>query len=228
MSVTCQSISKTIRRSPVLTNISLTMESGAVYSLQGKNGSGKTMLMKLLCGLIRPSSGWVEIDGQRLWRDISFPPSVGALLENPAFVPGATGFKNLEIINALADTPVSKDDIRATLRQVGLDDNDPRPYRKFSLGMKQRLGIAAAIMGFPRLVVLDEPTNALDSDGVLLMREICTQLKAHGCLVILSCHDSEELHLLSDFIFSIKEGKITGAQQKTAGGEWIDMEEKSI
>lgn len=228
MSVTCQSVSKTIRRSPVLTNISLTMESGAVYGLQGKNGSGKTMLMKLLCGLIRPSSGWVEIDGQRLWRDISFPPSVGALLENPAFVPGATGFKNLEIINALADTPVSKDDIRATLRQVGLDDNDPRPYRKFSLGMKQRLGIASAIMGFPRLVVLDEPTNALDSDGVLLMREICAQLKAHGCLVILSCHDREELHLLSDFIFSIKEGKITGAQQKTAGGEWIDMEEKSI
>lgn len=225
MFLTCQSVCKTIRHSPILKNVSLTMHGGAIYGLEGKKGSGKTMLMKLLCGLIYPSSGWIEIDGQR---HVSLLPSTGVLFEKSAFIPGETGFKNLEMINALANTPISKEEIRATLRQVGLGDNDPRPYRKFSPGMQQRLGIAAAIMGFPRLVVLDKPTASLGSDGILLMRKICTQLKNHGCLVVLSCHDSEELYLLCDFIFSMKDGEIAGVQHKTAGGEWIDMEEKNV
>lgn len=228
MSVVIKEVCKTVHQVNILDSISLSMKNGSIYGLQGKNGSGKTMLMKLICGLIRPSSGYVEIDGQRLGRDISFPPSVGALLETPAFVKGETAFKNLEIINALSDQPVTKDEIQTTLRQVGLADNDPRPYRKFSLGMKQRLGIAAAIMGYPRLVVLDEPTNALDCDGVLLMRDICARLKEHGCLVVLSCHDQAELHLLCDTIFIIQEGKITACREKTAEGGWIDVEEKSI
>lgn len=228
MSVVIQNVCKMIRCDNILDDISLVMNDGYIYGLQGKNGSGKTMLMKMICGLIRPSSGYIEVDGQKLGHDISFPPSVGALLENPAFVSGETAFNNLAIINALSKKAITKEEIQDTLRQVGLADNDARPYRKFSLGMKQRLGIAAAIMGYPDLVVLDEPTNALDSDGIVLMRHICSRLKAHGCLVVLSCHDQEELQLLCDSIFVIKKGRVTATKKKNAEGEWTDVEEKNM
>lgn len=224
MYVTFHSVTKTIRQNTVVDGVSLKMESGRVCGFQGKNGSGKTMLMKLLCGLIRPSSGTIEIGSQTLGKDISFPPSIGALIENPAFLPGESAYQNLKIINDLTDTPVTPETIRETIEQVGLSHAGAKPYRQFSLGMKQRLGIAAAILGTPEIVVLDEPTNALDQDGVALMREICAFLKNAGCLVVLSCHDAEELDLLCDSVFVIRSGKLTAIKEKTPEGEWSYVE----
>lgn len=129
MYVTFHSVTKTIRQNTVVDGVSLTMESGRVYGFQGKNGSGKTMLMKLLCGLIRPSSGTIEIGSQTLGKDISFPPSIGALIENPAFLPGESAYQNLKIINDLTDTPVTPETIRETIEQVGLSHAGAKPYR---------------------------------------------------------------------------------------------------
>lgn len=181
---------------------------GKIYGLKGKNGSGKTMLMRAICGLILPTDGYVTINGKIIGKDISFPPSVGVLLENPSFINGYTGLKNLEIIAMIKDK-VNESQIKETLNKVGLDCNDKRIYRKYSLGMKQRLGIAAAIMEEPDIVILDEPINALDESGAQLVRNILSNLKKNGSIIIIACHDSEELNYLSDEIYTISEGKIT-------------------
>ena len=136
---------KKIKGSEVLKDINLTLRGGNVYGLKGKNGSGKTMLMRAVCGLISPTSGSIVINGETLGKQISFPRSVGALIENPAFIPGYTGLKNLEVL-ADIQKKIGRSEICETLCKVGLDCNDKRTYRKYSLGMKQRLGIAAAVM----------------------------------------------------------------------------------
>ena len=165
MHITISEYTKRIKSVNVLSNINLELESGKVYGFKGVNGSGKTMLMRAVCGLILPTYGKVVIDGKELGKDISFPPSVGLLLENPAFVNGYTGFKNLSMIAALKGK-IGDIDIKNALKKVGLDPEDGRTFKKYSLGMKQKLGIACAIMENPELIILDEPTNALDEKGV--------------------------------------------------------------
>ena len=165
------------------------------------------MLMRLMAGLIRPNSGQVWIDGRQLGRDMDFPPSMGLLLENPAFLPNHTGLKNLELLAAIQNRAAGEG-IRQTLRDVGLDPDDRRKYRKYSLGMKQRLGVAAAIMEQPELILVDEPTNALDDRGV---EQICALLRRErdrGALLVLSCHDASILEALSDEIYHIYEGRV--------------------
>ena len=200
---------KTIKKVEILKNITLKMESGKIYGLKGKNGSGKTMMMRAICGLILPTSGEVKIDGKIIGKDISFPPSIGVLLENPSFLNEYTGFKNLKIIASIQNR-IDDNQINKALTLVGLDPCDKRTYRKYSLGMKQRLGIAAAIMEQPDIVILDEPINALDEAGAKQVREILKQQKERGAVCIIACHDSEELEFLSDEIIEIYEGKITG------------------
>ncbi|MCD7823651.1 MAG: ATP-binding cassette domain-containing protein [Oscillospiraceae bacterium] len=202
-----QNVSKEIKGVTVLDNISLTMQGGKIYGFQGKNGSGKTMLMRLICGLIKPSSGQVIINGEILGEDISFPRSVGALIENPAFLHEYTALKNLRLLSDLRDH-LSDDELKAILSDVGLDPLDKRKYRSFSLGMKQKLGIAAAVMGEPELVILDEPINAVDDAGVENIRKILSKLKESGSLIIVACHDREELELISDEILKIDAGRI--------------------
>ncbi|MCD7770512.1 MAG: ATP-binding cassette domain-containing protein [Oscillospiraceae bacterium] len=202
-----QNVSKEIKGVTVLDNISLTMEGGKVYGFQGKNGSGKTMLMRLICGLIKPTIGQVVINGEILGKDISFPRSVGVLIENPSFLPEYTALKNLRLLSDLRDH-LSDDELKAVLSDVGLDPEDKRKYRSFSLGMKQKLGIAAAVMGEPELVILDEPINAVDDAGVENIRKILARLKEHGSLIIVACHDREELELISDEILRIDAGRI--------------------
>ena len=192
----------------ILDDVNLTLEGGHIYGLRGKNGSGKTMFMRCLCGLIYPSSGNVSVNGQELGKIISFPESVGVLIENPAFLDCYTGFQNLKII-AMLRSRIDDADIRATLCEVGLDPDDKRKYRKYSLGMKQRLGIACAIMERPDIIILDEPINALDENGVELVRKLLVDLKQQGKLIIVACHDNEELESLADTIYSVKEGRIT-------------------
>ena len=200
---------KSFKSAEVLKNINLTLESGKVIGLKGKNGSGKTMLMRAISGLILPTSGKVYINDKELGRQISFPPSIGILIENPSFISNYTGFKNLKILASIQNR-ISDDEIRDAIRKVGLDPDDKRTFKKYSLGMKQRLGIAAAIMERPDIVILDEPINALDEAGAGLIKGLLDELKANGSLIIIACHDTEELNYLSDEIYEIYAGEITG------------------
>jgi ABC-2 type transport system ATP-binding protein len=182
-------------------------ESGEIIGLKGVNGSGKTMLMRLIAGLILPTGGRILIDGEELGKDITFPRSIGILIENPAFLDSYSGFKNLQMLASIKGV-VGDDDVRAAIERVRLDPDDKKKYRKYSLGMKQRLGIAAAVMERPDIVILDEPTNALDSDGVEVVKEILREEKKRGALVIISCHDFETLKSLSDRMYLIEAGRL--------------------
>ena len=200
---------KNIKKVPILVDMNMELEGGKIYGLKGKNGSGKTMLMRAICGLIVPTSGTIDIDGEILGKDISFPRSVGVLIENPAFISNYTGLKNLQVLASIQKR-IGDKEIRKSIEEIGLDPDDKRTYKKYSLGMKQRLGIVGAIMENPDIVILDEPINALDESGALLVREILSDLKTKGSIIILACHDAEELEFLSDEIYTISEGKIIG------------------
>ncbi len=209
MNIKISHVSKTIKNNPVIKDISMELQSGAVYGFKGINGSGKTMLMRLISGLIRPSQGEISMNGKILGKDISFPNSIGVFLENPAFLDAYSGFNNLKLLASIKSV-ASDEDIRNTLLRVGLDPNSDKKYKKYSLGMKQRLGIAAAIMEKPEIVILDEPTNSLDEDGVDLVKHIVRNEKERGALVIVSCHDEEILKGMSDEVFLLEQGRLIG------------------
>lgn len=206
-------VNKTIKKAPILRDINLEFTGGKVYGLRGKNGSGKTMLMRAICGLITPDSGIIDIDGKILGKDISFPESIGVLIENPAFIGNYTGFKNLKVLASIQNR-IGDEQIRKALEDIGLDPDDKRTYRKYSLGMKQKLGIAAAVMENPDIIILDEPINALDDSGTELVRQILMKHKQRGALIIIACHDADELEFLSDEIIEIAEGKIQPKKDK--------------
>ena len=201
-------VSKSIRGVPIINSVSMTLVSGNVYGFQGINGSGKTMLMRLICGLIYPTKGEIVIDGKRLGKEITFPQSVGILLENPAFLDGYTGQENLEMLASIKNR-ITREEIHKAIASVGLDPLDKRKYKKFSLGMKQRLGIAAAIMEKPDILILDEPTNSLDSSGVSLVKTILAKERERGAIILLACHDLPMLQDVSDEIFLLEQGEIT-------------------
>lgn len=207
MYIELKDYNKVIKKATVLDDVNIRFESGKIYGLRGKNGSGKTMLMRAISGLIRPTKGSVIIDGKELGKDFSFPPSIGLLLENPAFISNETGFWNLKMLASIKGK-INDNDIKNVLEEVGLDPDDKRKYRKYSLGMKQKLGIAAAVMEEPDIIILDEPINAIDDDGVKAVHKILEKAKKRGALVILACHDSNELEMLSDEIISISNGHI--------------------
>lgn len=207
MKVELKNVSKRLNGVTVLEDISLTLEAGTIYGLKGKNGCGKTMLMRMMAGVIYPTSGTVSIDGEILHKDIATPRSIGVLIENPAFLPGYTGQRNLELLAGLTGK-ADRTQIAKTMNRVGLDPSDKRTYRKYSLGMKQRLGIACALMERPDLILLDEPINAIDEKGVPKIWEALQEEKQRGALIVLACHDTEELTSLADQIITIEEGKI--------------------
>lgn len=187
---------KKIGQAVVLDNINVKMEEGKVYGLKGRNGAGKTMLMRAVSGLIRPTEGYVEVDGRKVGKDISFPENMGILLEHPGFIGEYTGYDNLKVLADIRGV-VGEKEIREMMERLGLDSYEKKKYKKYSLGMKQKLGIAAAFMENPQLIILDEPVNALD--------EARNQKK----IIIISCHDSEELYRFSDEILYIDNGKVT-------------------
>ncbi|WP_195616163.1 ATP-binding cassette domain-containing protein [Lachnospira eligens] len=200
-------VNKTIKKAPILRDINLEFTGGKVYGLRGKNGSGKTMLMRAICGLITPDSGIIDIDGKILGKDISFPESIGVLIENPSFIGNYTGFKNLKVLASIQNR-IGDEQIRKALEDIGLDHDDKRTYRKYSLGMKQKLGIAAAVMENPDIIILDEPINALDDVSVEKVHDILEEQKKRGAVIIIACHDKEELDQLSDEIIEISDGRI--------------------
>ena len=200
-------VSKTIKQSEVLKNINVSFKSGKVYGLQGINGSGKTMLMRIIIGLIRPTKGEVFVNGKQLWKDSSFPESIGFLLENPAFIDSYSGYENLKLL-ASVKKKANNNDIKNTIVRVGLDPADKKNFKKYSLGMRQRLGIASAILEKPDIILLDEPTNALDADGVKIVKKIIDEEKKRGAIVIVACHDADILNELSDEILVMQNGSV--------------------
>ena len=209
-----EDLSKSIKGALILDKVSITLTSGKIYGLRGKNGSGKTMLMRAMAGLLIPDSGSVIINGKTLHKDISFPESIGILIENPSFLPQYTGFKNLKLLAGLTGN-ISDDEIRTALDRVGLDPEDKRTYRKYSLGMKQKLGIANAIMGEPDIIILDESINALDEESVKKIKKVLLEIRDKDKLIIIACHDREELEYLSDIIYEIKDGSIVDRKEIT-------------
>lgn len=207
MYIKIENVNKSIKKAEILKDINFFFEGGKVYGLKGKNGSGKTMLMRAICGLITPDSGTIDINGKILGKDISFPESIGVLIENPAFISNYTGFKNLKVLSSIQGK-IGDEDIRKALEEIGLDPDDKRTFKKYSLGMKQKLGIAAAIMEKPDIVILDEPINALDEASVENVRSILAKQKERGAIIIIACHDKGELEELSDEIIEISDGKI--------------------
>ncbi len=208
MVLTIENVSKKIQGVTVLDGVNLSMESGKIYGLLGRNGSGKTMLMRAICGLIRPSEGIISIDGAQQWKDFSYPTNLGMLIETPYFLPDFTGYDNLEMLSSIKKK-ITRNDIRTALEKVGLNPDDKRTTRKYSLGMRQRLGIACAIMEHPDLLVLDEPFNGLDVDGYELIQNIILEEKRKGTLIILACHNGEELENLSDVIYKVEQGHLS-------------------
>ena len=207
MKIEISEYTKKFKKNIVLDNISLTMQSGNIYGLQGHNGSGKTMLMRAICGLILPDSGYIKIDGKRLGKDISFPESLGFLLESPSFLGNFSALENLKKLSSLKNK-TNEETLCQLLLQVGLDPYDKKKYKKFSLGMKQKLGIACAIMDSPNLILLDEPFNALDKDSVQTIKKIILRLRTPNRIIILSCHNKNDLMQLSDIIFELDNGKL--------------------
>lgn len=208
MTIEVKSVTKVLRKITVLEDVNLILESGTIYGLRGVNGSGKTMLMRLIAGLIRPTRGEVFLDGKQLGKDLSFPPDMGMLIENPAFLDGYTAAQNLRLLAGIRKK-VGEERIREILEQVGLGWEDKRKYRQFSLGMKQRLGIAGAVLEHPQLLLIDEPTNALDTDGIQMVQRLLLEEKSRGALIVLACHDFSILQSLSDVLYSVKEGRVS-------------------
>jgi len=202
-----RNLTKIIKGKVILDNINLELEEGKIYGFYGRNGSGKTMLFKAICGLIKPTSGEVIVFGKKIGKDISFPESVGVIIENVDLWEDLTGFQNLRLLASIKNI-VTNDEIKNAIRRVGLDPEDKRPYKKYSLGMKQRLKIAQAIMEKPKLIVLDEPTNSLDEDGVKLVRQILLDEKERGATILLASHIKEDINLLCDCKFKVDSGKV--------------------
>jgi ABC-2 type transport system ATP-binding protein len=208
MKIEMQNIYKTLNRKKVLDDVNIEFESGKVYGLRGYNGSGKTMLLRIICGLMYPSQGRTLIDGKELGKDIDFPKSLGLMIESPAFISNLSGYKNLDMIMSLSDGKNHEAAIRSCLSRVGLLDAADTKYSRYSLGMKQRLGIAAAIMEEPDILVLDEPTNALDEEGIETVAQIIREMRAPQRIIVVASHEKDFLEAVSDEIYRMKEGKI--------------------
>lgn len=203
---------KQIGNKTVLDNINLTLENGKIYGLRGRNGAGKTMLLRAIAGLIRLDSGKIVIDGKILHKDIDFPSELGLLIENNNVLPDFTLRKNLQLLAKIKK--VATDEmIDDAIRRVGLDPSDKRKVRQYSLGMKQRAAIAQAIFEKPALILLDEPTNAIDYDGVQEMRALFEVEKQRGATIILASHNPEDLNILADQIINMADGSVTDEKQ---------------
>lgn len=202
-----QNVTKRIKENTVLDNASYTFKSGFVYGLYGQNGSGKTMLLRAISGLINLDSGSIFIDGEKLHDKIEFPPETGIVIENMELLPECSAKRNLQMLAKIKNIADEKD-IIFSLERVGLDPDSDKKVKKFSLGMKQRLNIAQAIFENQKIILLDEPTNALDEDAVQLIYKIIREEKSRGATIIVATHHKEDLKEVCDVILKIAEGKI--------------------
>ncbi len=203
--IVVQNVSKSFGEDMVLKNISRSFEKGKIHGIVGNNGSGKTVLMKCICGFLIPTEGGIRVNGYRVGVDVDFPPDLGIIIETPGFLPAVTGVKNLEILASL-NKKIGLGEISRTIRRVGLDPRMKKPVSKYSLGMRQRLGIAQAIMEDPSLLILDEPFNGLDKYAVAQMRELIKGLKAEGKTILLASHNQRDIDELCDTVCEMDAG----------------------
>ena len=203
--VKIEHVTKRFGEDIVLQEVNLSLKTGNVYGIVGNNGSGKTVLMKCICGFLPVTTGTIFVFGKKIGHDVDFPESLGVIIETPGFLTQYTGFKNLEIL-ADMNGRISKADIRIVLKRVGLDPDMKKPVGKYSLGMRQRLGIAQAIMEDPLFLILDEPFNGLDKHGVEEIRELLLDLKAAGKTILLASHNEEDIRILCDHVYEMDGG----------------------
>lgn len=211
--IVLENVSKSFKEKTVLQKTDLTIEKGRITGFVGRNGSGKTVLLKLICGLLRPTTGTVTVQGKQLGKDCDFAPDVGVLIETPSFISYESGFRNLRDLAAIRKK-ITADEVRAAIRSVGLDDTDKKWVGKYSLGMRQRLGITQAIMEHPALLILDEPMNGLDRGGVEEMRKLFRSLRDNGTTILLASHAAEDIDLLCDTVYEVSDGIVTEREKK--------------
>jgi len=198
-------VSKMYNNECVLKNVNVMFESGKIHGLVGKNGSGKTMLMKTICGFVLPTEGFVEIDGKVIGKDIDFPPSIGMIIETPGFVPYYSGLKNLEYLASLRGM-IKKSDCKRFMKVVGLDPANRKHVSKYSLGMRQRLGIAQAIMEDPDILVLDEPMNGLDKQGIEDIKKLLNGFRDNNKTILIASHSQIDIDELCNTVHEMDSG----------------------
>ena len=214
IAISVQNLSKSFGQERVLKNVSRDFEKGKIHGIVGNNGSGKTVLMKCICGFLIPDSGSITVNGERVGVDVDFPRDMGLIIETPGFLPNMTGVKNLEILASL-NKKIGLEQIAAAIRRVGLDPLMKKPVGKYSLGMRQRLGIAQAIMEDPALLILDEPLNGLDKHGVREMRQLIKGLKEQGKTILLASHNQGDIDELCDTVCEMDAGVMTMIREES-------------
>lgn len=200
-----QNVVKRFRDQVVLKNVSISFEKGQIHGIVGRNGSGKTVLFKCICGLMHPEEGVILVNGKRVGRDVDMPEDIGAIIEAPGFLPNYSGYKNLRFL-ANIRRKIGKEEILNVLKTAGLDPESRKHVGKYSLGMRQRLGIAQAIMEDPEILILDEPMNGLDNAGVQDIRALLLELKAQGKTILLASHNHEDIAALCDTVHEMDGG----------------------
>lgn len=207
MEISIKKVSLVLGKTKILADINMELEKGKIYGLIGRNGSGKTMLMKCICGFVKPSNGEIRVRDQVVGKDIDFPPDMGIMIENPGFIPYYSGIKNLKMLAEL-QRKIDRARMEDTIRLVGLDPSLKLHVGKYSLGMRQRLGIAQAIMEDPDILILDEPMNGLDKEGVADMRKLFLELKAEGKTMVIASHNAEDIAILCDRVYEMEHGEL--------------------
>lgn len=203
-----EEISKSYKGINVLNHVTVSFEKGKIHGIIGRNGSGKTVLIKIICGLVRPDEGRVQVNGKVIGKDIDFPENIGVIIEAPGFLPSLSAYKNLDYLASLRGA-IGKEQIRNAISMVGLDPDEKKHVGKYSLGMKQRLGLAQAIMENPDILILDEPMNALDKNGVTEIRELLLRLKENGKTILIVSHNSDDIHMLCDTVHELDNGTLS-------------------
>lgn len=197
-----ENVTKAFGDQYILKNIYAKFEMGKIYGIVGRNGSGKTVLLKCICGLLYPSAGKVTVGGKVVGKEVDYPKNVGFIIESPGFLPRYSGLKNLKYLASIR-RKVKEDEIRKYMELVGLNPDDKKHVGNYSLGMKQRLGIAQALMENPDILILDEPMNALDNNGVEEIRTVFLKMKEHGKLIIIASHVRDDIDILCDEVYGI-------------------------
>lgn len=200
-------VSKRFGSEVVLKDVSLSLDAGKIHGIIGRNGSGKTVLMKCICGFLRPTMGTITVYGKLIGRDCDFAPNTGMLIETPGFLPHETGLDNLMWLAKLGKG-ATKESVKQLIQLVGLDPTLRKPVGQYSLGMRQRLGIAQALLDDPSLLILDEPMNGLDKSGVRSMRELLVKLRAQGKTILLASHFAQDIDELCDTVCEMDQGAL--------------------
>lgn len=208
MIIDIKNVSLRIGKTDILKSINISFEEGRIHGLIGRNGSGKTMLMKCICGFIRPTAGIITVGGKQIGKDIDFPENMGIIIEAPGFIPYYSGYKNLKLLAGLRGK-IGKNEIIKSMEQVGLDPYLKRHVRKYSLGMRQRLGLAQAIMENPDLLILDEPMSGLDKEGVSDMRGYLKLFREQGKTILIASHSAEDISILCDTVCEMDKGMLS-------------------